>query len=45
MQLVYVDGSAHSLRPRDIWTKPWNKEFDISYVARQGPTFFPEWMR
>jgi prepilin-type N-terminal cleavage/methylation domain-containing protein len=45
VQFVYVDTSVRSQRPRDIWTMPWNKDFNTTAWMLQGPNFFPEWMR
>ncbi len=45
LQLLFFDGSARFKRPRDLWSLPWNSGFDVNYAARQGPNFFPAWMR
>ncbi len=45
IQLLFFDGSARYKRARELWSLPWNKEFDINYAASQGPNFFPAWMR
>ncbi len=44
IQLACFDGSARLRRPRDLWRLYWNKDFDITYAARQGSGFFPSWM-
>jgi len=45
IQLVFVDGSARRRGARDLWTLRWHRTFDVEYAARQGPNFFPAWMR
>lgn len=45
IQLVFFDGSAQFKRARDLWSLPWNKEFNVNYAASQGLNFFPAWMR
>ena len=44
-QLVFFDGHTQYQRARDLWRLHWNKEFDVTYAGRQGPNFFPPWMR
>ena len=44
IQLTFFDGSVRSKRLRELWSLPWNKEYDVNYAARQGPSFFPAWM-
>ncbi|HEY5911640.1 MAG TPA: type II secretion system protein [Verrucomicrobiae bacterium] len=45
IQVVFFDGSTRGKRARHLWLLPWNKEYDITHAEKQGPTFFPVWMR
>jgi prepilin-type N-terminal cleavage/methylation domain-containing protein/prepilin-type processing-associated H-X9-DG protein len=42
LNLGFFDGSVRNHRVRDIWSFPWNQEFDINYAYRTGG-FFPGW--
>lgn len=45
VQVLYFDNSVRHTRARELWSLPWNREFDVNYAASQGPAFFPPWMR
>lgn len=44
-QAAFFDGSARRLRPLDLWSLPWHTTYDVTFVSRQGPNYFPGWMR
>lgn len=41
----FADGSARYMRVRSLWELQWHKTFDVTYAAKQPPTYFPPWMR
>jgi prepilin-type N-terminal cleavage/methylation domain-containing protein len=44
-EIGFVDGSVNSRRPRQLWSLPWHRSFDVNYVSTQGEAYFPGWMR
>ncbi len=34
INLLYFDGSVRYTRARDLWSLPWNREFDVDYAAK-----------
>lgn len=42
-QFVFVDGSARSLRPKQLWGLTWHREWDPEYYKKA--VSFPEWLR
>lgn len=45
IQLVFFDGSARHLRPRQLWRLKWNQNFDANKSDTLAPTAFPAWIR
>ena len=45
IQMATFDGSVRPQRPRQLWRLYWHKQYDVTYADRQGPSFFPAWMR
>jgi prepilin-type N-terminal cleavage/methylation domain-containing protein len=45
IELLMFDGSVRLQRPRQLWRLQWHRTFDINYADKQGPSFFPAWMR
>jgi len=41
----FFDGSVRKQTVRSLWILKWHNSFDIDFAARQGPTYFPTWMR
>ncbi len=41
-QLVFLEGSARSVRPRDLWALKWHREWDIEYY--KTAVSFPQWL-
>ncbi len=42
-QLVFFDGSARKMKPKDLWKLPWHKDFDVNYPYPSN--FYPAWMQ
>ena len=42
MNGLFFDGSARFSRVKDLWTLPWNRQFDVTYAAQYMS--FPGWM-
>ena len=42
-QLVFFDGSARTVRPKDLWGLRWHREWDPTYY--QTVVQFPDWLR
>ena len=45
IEILTFDGSVRLQRPRQLWRLYWHKQYDVTYADRQGPSFFPAWMR
>ncbi len=45
INMNFFDGSTRAVKIRALWSLPWHRTFDTSYVISQGPTYFPAWMR
>ena len=43
VQFVFFDGSARSLRPRELWGLKWHREWDTE--AFRNVVQFPSWLR
>jgi len=42
-QFVFIDGSARSLKPKQLWGLSWHREWDPEYY--KTAVSFPEWLR
>ncbi len=42
INVLFFDGSVRHLRVRELWSLPWNREFDVSFAYRANG-FFPAW--
>jgi prepilin-type processing-associated H-X9-DG protein len=45
IQLVFFDGSVQYKNACQLWRLYWHTSFDVTYADRQGPAFFPGWMK
>jgi prepilin-type N-terminal cleavage/methylation domain-containing protein/prepilin-type processing-associated H-X9-DG protein len=45
INMTFFDGSTQFKRPRDLWSLPWHRNFDVTRVDTMGANFFPPWMR
>jgi prepilin-type N-terminal cleavage/methylation domain-containing protein/prepilin-type processing-associated H-X9-DG protein len=42
VNILFFDSSVRSSRAKDLWSLPWNKEFDVNSAAQN--ISFPDWM-
>jgi prepilin-type N-terminal cleavage/methylation domain-containing protein/prepilin-type processing-associated H-X9-DG protein len=42
VNVLFFDSSVHNTRAKDLWSLPWNKEFDVNSATQN--ISFPDWM-
>jgi prepilin-type processing-associated H-X9-DG protein len=42
VNILFFDGSVRFSRPKDLWSLPWSKNFDVNYASQN--IGFPGWM-
>jgi prepilin-type N-terminal cleavage/methylation domain-containing protein/prepilin-type processing-associated H-X9-DG protein len=45
IHLLFFDGSVRPKKPKELWSLPWSREFDVTFADNVGPGFFPGWMQ
>jgi prepilin-type N-terminal cleavage/methylation domain-containing protein/prepilin-type processing-associated H-X9-DG protein len=40
INLVFFDGHARRVRPKQLWSLRWHQTFDVNFVGTQGPSYW-----